>query len=61
MKHSQYLDIEIFLIRIFGCVDIATGYLIGVYWTNIEDTGSLEKGLGKDSAASRFHIPWNVQ
>lgn len=45
---SQRIDMMIHWLNIFGIVCPQTGRNIGVFSTNVEDTGSLEKTLGKD-------------
>lgn len=62
---SQLADRETYIIRVFGMPDPRTGRLIGLNITNVEDTGSLEKSLGRRDATSdgRFiftHQPRNV-
>ena len=45
---SQRMDIMVHWLNVFGIVCPVTGKNIGVFTTNVEDTGSLEKTLGKD-------------
>ena len=54
----QRIDLEILWLHILGFVDLRTGHNIGIICTNIEDTGGLEKTIGKDCASGswRWHI-----
>ena len=50
---SQRQDIETFHLRVFGLPDPNTGVLCGFYISNVEDSASLAKSLGRDSARSK--------
>ncbi len=56
---SQRQDIETLLLRVFGLVDPKTGWLFGCYIANVEDTGSLEKSIGKADARGHWRWLWS--
>ena len=51
---SQQIDMELMWLHVLGFVDIRTGRNVGIICTNVEDTGSLEKTLGKDCASGSW-------
>ena len=51
---SQKLDTEIWILRLFGLVDPKSGKLLFVIVFNSEDTGALEKSLGRPGARSAY-------
>ena len=54
----QRIDLEILWLHVLGFVDLRTGRSVGIICTNIEDTGGLEKTMGKDCASGswRWHL-----
>ncbi len=56
---SQRQDVETLLLRVFGLPDSKTGWLLGCYVVNVEDTGSLEKSVGKDSSKGQWRWLWS--
>lgn len=56
---AQELDKEIFLLRLFGAPDPKTGKLLLFIVYNCEDTGSLEKSLGRAPANSNGRFIWS--
>ena len=56
---AQKVDKELFLLRLFGIVDPKSGRLISIVAWNTEDTGSLEKSLGRPSAQCHGRWTWS--
>ena len=56
---AQKVDRELFLLRVFGIPDPKSGQLINIIAWNTEDTGSLEKSLGRGSANSHGKWIWS--
>ena len=49
---SQQCEKELTILRVIGIPDPHTGVLLGVHASSVEDTGALEKTLGRGSALS---------
>lgn len=58
---SQRIDLELMFLNILGFVCPKTGHNIGIIGLNVEDTGSLEKTFGKDSASGSYRWHLSIQ
>ena len=56
----QYQDIETHLARLFGFIDPRNGCLVNVLAVQVEDSGCMEKSLGRDKASSgKWRFLWS--
>ncbi len=55
----QEHDLTIYDLRVFGIVDVVSGELISVFCANVEDTGSLQKSLGRGDARGPGKYLWS--
>ena len=55
---DQMSDKELFMMKIMGIPDIATGAMIGVFTTQAEDSKSMQFAIGRGGATSNSRLMW---
>ncbi len=58
MATDQQSDKEIYQLRVFGALDIASGSCVGVVTTQVEDSKSSKNAMGRGGAMSHSRLLW---